>query len=137
MATTQDLIIPAPLVLIVDDDPAVCSSLKFSLELEGYRVRTYASARELLDDPDVGSADCLIIDQILPEVSGLELLQRLRSRDVSLPALLITTNPAPLLRQRAGAAGVPIIEKPLLGNALLDAIASALAPETGAPADAL
>jgi FixJ family two-component response regulator len=132
--TTQDLMVPAPLILVVDDDPAVCGSLKFSLELEGYRVRTFASAREVLEDPNLASADCLIIDQVLPEVSGLGLLRELRSRGISLPALLITSNPAPLLRDRAAAAGVPIVEKPLLGNALLDAIAGVLATRAGAAA---
>jgi FixJ family two-component response regulator len=137
METTSDLAFPAPLVLVVGNDPAVCGSLKFSLELEGYRVRTYASARKLLEDADLPTAGCLIIDQVLPVDSGLELLTMLKSRNISVPALLITTNPSPLLRQRAAAAGVPIIEKPLLGDALLDALASALAPQTGAPAAAL
>ena len=37
-------------VIVVDDDPAVRNSLKFSLEIEGFVVRLYASGAELLDD---------------------------------------------------------------------------------------
>jgi FixJ family two-component response regulator len=44
-----------PIVAVVDDDPAVCGSLKFSLELEGFIIRTYASRAELLN-----AGDCAI-----------------------------------------------------------------------------
>jgi FixJ family two-component response regulator len=40
--------IGAPLVVVVDDDSAVCNSLKFALELEGFKVLTYGSGAELL-----------------------------------------------------------------------------------------
>jgi hypothetical protein len=46
---------------------------------------------------------------------------------VGLPAILITTNPRTALRNRAAAAGVPIVEKPLLTDALLTTVHNALA----------
>jgi two-component system, LuxR family, response regulator FixJ len=117
----------APIVLIVDDDPAVRNSLMFSLAVEGFAVRAYGSGRELLDDPGLPQHGCLVIDQRLPGMSGLELLTLLRERHVSLPAILITTNPSAILRQRAADAGVPVVEKPLLGDALTRGIHAALA----------
>jgi FixJ family two-component response regulator len=116
----------APVVLVVDDDPAVCNSLQFSLELEGYVVRTYPNGQMLLSEADLPTRGCLVLDQVMPGMSGLDLLARLRSRRVSLPAILITTNPSKILRQRAVVAGVALVEKPLLGNALLDGIREAI-----------
>jgi FixJ family two-component response regulator len=112
-------------VFVVDDDPAVRSSLKFSLELEGFLVRAYARPGELLDAGDLRKAGCLVLDYNLPEMTGLDLLQRLRDRHVAAPAILITSHPNRMLRDRAAAAGVPIVEKPLFGSALTDRVRDA------------
>lgn len=109
-------------VLVIDDDPAVRGSLKFSLEIEGFDVRTYANADELLRADDLPSRGCLIVDYYLPGVNGLDLLRELSDRHVSLPAILITTQPTAHVRRRAHSAGVAIIEKPLLNNALSEAV---------------
>jgi two-component system response regulator FixJ len=57
---------------------------------------------------------CMIIDYELPGINGLQLLRALRLRHVTSPAILITTNPTRRLRAEAQAAGMPIVEKPLL-----------------------
>ena len=114
-----------PAVVIVDDDPAVCSSLKFSLELEGFAVRAYANAAELLQDGDFAACDCFIIDQRMPGMSGMELITRLRGQEIATPAILLISQPNPALSARAAIAGVPIVEKPLLGNAFVDMIRDA------------
>jgi len=115
----------SPVVVIVDDDPAVCGSLKFSLELEGFAVRAYASAAELLRDGALDVCDCYVIDQRMPVMSGMELIGKLRARGVLTPAILLISDPNPALSARAVAADVPIVEKPLLGNALVDRIREA------------
>jgi len=117
----------APTVLIVDDDAAVLGSLQFSLELDGYRVRAYADGAALLADAALPSSGCLVIDFHIPGDDGLAVIDRLRSRRVMMPALLITTAPPDALVRRAAVAGVPIIEKPLFGPALANAIRAALA----------
>ena len=109
-------------VIVVDDDDAVRNSLKFSLEIEGYEVRLYSGGSELLGAPDVGDCDCLVIDQNMPGLSGLETVNRLRERHVEVPAILITGHPNSMLRAHAGRAGVNIVEKPLFGNALIEGI---------------
>jgi CheY-like chemotaxis protein len=113
------------LVAIVDDDSAVCSSLKFSLELEGFRARTFANGAEFLAAGDFGAFNCLVIDQRMPGMSGMELIARLRDQKVRTPAILIISHPNAALSARAAAAGVPIVEKPLLGNVLVEKIREA------------
>jgi two-component system response regulator FixJ len=113
-------------ILVVDDDAALRSSLEFILGVEGYAVRTYASGRELLNDADIPDVGCLIIDQRLPDIEGLQLIDTLRNRGVTLAAILITTNPTQVLRRRAEAAKIPIVEKPFITGALFKQIATAL-----------
>ena len=109
-------------VLVVDDDEAVLGSLQFALEIEGFRVLVFRSAEELLDRSGLPSSSCLVVDQNLPGKTGLELVDTLRARDVHFPAILITSHPPLAVRHQALAAGVAIVEKPLLGNALSEAI---------------
>lgn len=111
-----------PTVAIVDDDPAVCGSLKFSLELEGYAVRTYADAAEFLHAGDFASCDCFVIDQRMPGMTGMELIANLRDRKVQTPAILLISHPNAAVSARATKAGVAVVEKPLLGNMLVDRI---------------
>ena len=117
---------PPTTVLVVDDDSAVRNSLKFSLELEGFTVRLYVDGRELLDDPHLPARGCLVLDQVMPGMTGLEVVDALRHRGISNPAVLITSNASRQIRQRAAAAGVAVIEKPFFGNALVDAIRDSL-----------
>jgi two-component system, LuxR family, response regulator FixJ len=108
-------------LVVVDDDPAVLGSLRFSLEIEGYLVETFRTAEELLAAP-LPPVDCLVIDHNLPGMNGLDLLGEIRRRGLSTAAVLVTSHPPQILRHRAATAGVAIIEKPLLGNALIDAL---------------
>jgi FixJ family two-component response regulator len=128
MQSTQELTPSQATILVVDDDAAVRNSLKFSLEIEGFGVRTYSSGRELLGERDTPNYGCLVIDYNLPEMNGLELLDQIRRNHCELPAILITTHVTPSLRQRATAAGMSVVEKPLMGPALLEAINHVLVP---------
>lgn len=116
-----------PIVFLVDDDPAVAHAVQFSFDLEGIEVRSFSDAESLLASGELPRAGgCLILDYHLPGADGLDLLDRLREKGVRIPAVLITTNPRKNLSMRAASAGVPIIEKPLLTDALLSAVRSAL-----------
>ena len=134
MKEWHEISAPRWLVIVVDDDPAVRNSLKFSLEIEGFTVRDFASAAELLNARDLPGCSCLVIDERLPGMSGLELIARLRERHNSVPAILITSNPNAALTARAARANTPIIEKPLLGNALVDKIRAVCASADSRPA---
>jgi two-component system, LuxR family, response regulator FixJ len=118
----KELTVEAPLIVVIDDDPAVCNSLKFSLELEGFAVRVYRSGAEFLAAGDFRDCKCFVIDQRMPGMSGMELIAELRGREVPTPAILIISQPNRVLSARAAEAHVPIIEKPLLNNALVEKI---------------
>jgi two-component system, LuxR family, response regulator FixJ len=118
----RELAAPIPVIAVVDDDPAVCNSLQFSLELEGFAVRAYRSGAEFLAAGNFRDCKCFVIDQRMPGMSGMELIAELRGRDVSIPAILIISQPNKVLSARAAEAHVPIIEKPLLSNALVEKI---------------
>jgi FixJ family two-component response regulator len=109
------------ILIVVDDDAAVLSALKFAFEVEGFDVRAYADGESLLSEAHIPELGCLVLDYKLPGLNGLQLLTRLRNRKVTLPAVLITT-PEPTVVKKAAAAGVPIVEKPLLTSALLDTV---------------
>jgi FixJ family two-component response regulator len=101
-------------ILLVDDDAAVRNALKFSLEMEGFSVRLYPTPEALLEESDLPAVGCLVIDYRMPEIDGLELVERLRNRGVALPVLLISGRVTRSLRDRASGLGVrDVLEKPL------------------------
>jgi FixJ family two-component response regulator len=116
-------------VLIVDDDAAVRSALKFVLEVEGLDVRLYDGPVALLAETELPAHACLIVDYLMPGMDGLNLVDRLRERQVGLPVILITARISDDLSRRAERAGVKrILEKPLSDSKLIDSIYSALGP---------
>ncbi len=101
-------------ILVVDDDAAVRNALKFALEVEGFSVRLYATPEALLAEKDLPAAGCLVIDYRMPEIDGLELVERLQSLGVTLPVFLISGRVTRSLRDRASNLGVSgVLEKPL------------------------
>jgi two-component system response regulator FixJ len=101
-----------PLVAIVDDDPAVLDSLKFLLEVVGYTVATYESATAFLEQGAELPA-CMIVDQHMPRMTGLELAQTIRDKEMNIPVMLITGSPSPAIVARAAEVGVvKVLEKP-------------------------
>jgi two-component system response regulator FixJ len=114
-----------PVIAVVDDDPAVCSSLKFALELEGFAVSFYHSGAELLLADDLEDFNCFVVDQKMPGMTGMELVEVLRKRLILTPAVLIISHGSAALSARARKAAIPIVEKPFLGDALVERIREA------------
>jgi FixJ family two-component response regulator len=115
------------LVLIVDDDEAVRDALQFSLRLEGIDVRTHPGGVELLADPELRSAACVILDDQMPDMDGFEILRELQVRDISSPTILLTGNATPGLQLRAAAAGARLVlEKPFFNNGLVENVLTIL-----------
>jgi two-component system, LuxR family, response regulator FixJ len=115
-----------PFVVVVDDDAAVRNSLKFSLEIDGFAVGTYGSAEELVGAYDLSACRCLIVDQDMPRMTGLELVATLRKKGVEVPAILISENVTQALITLASGVGLPVIEKPVVGNGLIELIRGAI-----------
>jgi len=115
------------IVLVVDDDAAVRAALKFALEVEGFAVRLYDGSQAVLADDRLPGHGCLVIDYRMPQIDGLELIERLRAREVALPAILISGRVDEQLRKRAAQCGVDVVlEKPLSDAALVEGIREAL-----------
>ena len=118
-------------VLIVDDDKAVREALEFALRLQGFNVYAYSGGDELLAGIDLEHAGCLIVDDKMPNMDGLELIGRLRERRIPVPAILMTTHATDRLHARAAVAGVRVVlEKPFLENALAASIETLLGAAT-------
>jgi len=116
-----------PLLILVEDDAALVDSLSFAFELEGFRVRAYFLPETLLSGPLPEGAACMVIDLNLPGMDGIRLIDELRARGHDLPAVLITTHPTAQTRADAAARGLPIVEKPLLTDDLLQQVRKRLA----------
>ena len=99
-------------VAIIDDDDAVRDSLRLLLEVIGHTAETFASAAEFLR-ADLRHIGCLILDQHMLGMTGLELAERLRTDGSLLPILLVTGSPSPSIAARAAALGISrVLEKP-------------------------
>lgn len=116
-----------PTVFIVDDDEAVCRSLAFALDLEGFAVTFDRTAEEFLLRRLPGERAFIVLDERLPGMSGSQALKVLRRRGVDLPAALVTTHPLAGLRAAAAATCTPILEKPLLSETLVESVRCGLA----------
>jgi len=96
-------------VAVVDDDPAMLDSLQCLLESAGYTVSTYPSAVAFLTDPTAWPA-CLITDQNMPEMTGLELAAYLRTKGAVIPVLLFSGHLSASLITRAAEFGIKVSE---------------------------
>ena len=114
-------------IAIVDDDPSVLKALQRSLRVRAFRTTTYSSANDFLASLSEELPECLIIDQQMPQMTGLELHQHLTSQGIRIPTIMITAYYDVLLRERSQAAGVAaLLSKPLRNASLFDAIDAAL-----------
>ena len=115
------------LVFVIDDDDAARDSLEFLLRSARIEVRSFESAVAFLAELPTGSAGCIITDVRMPELSGVDLLKRLRSLGVSLPVIVITGHGDVQLAVEAMKAGaIDFFEKPFDDNLLLASVKSAL-----------
>ena len=80
------------LILIVDDEPDLLDLLAYNLERAGYRVRRAATGRDALAEVDRQRPDLVVLDVMLPDLEGFEVLRALRSREAfrDLPVILLT-----------------------------------------------
>ena len=81
-----------PLVRIVDDDPTICDSQSFFLQLAGWQTVTYQDPVTFLERDDWDRPGCIILDVRMPSLSGLEVQQELNKRGVDLPIIFLSAH---------------------------------------------
>jgi len=115
------------IVHVIDDDEAVRQALAFQLGSAGIEVRTYESAAAFLEVAPTVQTGCIITDMRMPELSGIDLLRRLRELKLAVPVIVITAHgdiPLAVEAMRLGA--MDFLEKPFEDEVLLASVRSAL-----------
>jgi FixJ family two-component response regulator len=124
----EDRVMDKPsLVSIVDDDESVRESLPDLIRQFGFSAAAFSSAEAFLASETVGETSCLILDVVMPGMSGPALQQELSRRRQQIPIIFITGQGDEALRPRLLAGGaVACLFKPFSETALLDALNAAL-----------
>ena len=78
------------LILLVEDDHSIAHALELALHKQGYSVNTVATGKAAVLAIETAAPDMAILDLGLPDMDGLEVLRRVRGRNVDLPILLLT-----------------------------------------------
>ena len=108
------------IVAVIDDDNDVGDVLGGLLETMGYQVETYRSGLDFLSQAQMDRVACLVVDQNMPRMTGLEMIERLSDRGVNIPALLITgVHDTEVERQAANLGVMTVLEKPMSHHELL------------------
>jgi FixJ family two-component response regulator len=123
----------ADTICVIDDDQAVRESMVALLEASGYTVKPFASADDFLRRQGSQSTDCLLLDLNMPGLNGLELLELLRSRGVTAPAIVLTANGERFGARLTRAGVLKVLHKPVSETDLLQWIETALASRKASP----
>ena len=115
------------LISVVDDDESVRESLPDLLNEFGFAARAFSSAEAFLSSDCVDKTRCLILDVMMPGMTGLDLQQELTRRGQEIPVIFITARKDEAVRARAFKQGaVKFLNKPFSDTALLEALNLAL-----------
>lgn len=115
-------------ICVVDDDESVADSLQSLLESFGLSVQLYSSGTEFLADERRRLAGCLLIDQHMPGLSGLDVVDNLQKEGVQIPTILISGRLDARTKQRATLLGVrELLDKPVAAGRLIQLLRTTLA----------
>ncbi len=114
-------------VFVVDDDRAIREAMRDLLNENGYAVEVFADGPAFLEAYRPGREGCLLVDVLMPGMSGIELIERLKTEGHRLPAIMITGSGAvPMAVQAMKAGAVDFVEKPVSHEDLLASVKRAL-----------
>jgi two-component system, LuxR family, response regulator FixJ len=119
-------------VHVIDDDEGLRESLAFLLRAAQLEVKSYASARTFLDELPDESLGCVITDVRMPDISGIDLLRRLKELKIGVPVIVVTGHGDVALAVEAMKIGAAdFFEKPFDDELLLASVRSALREQEG------
>jgi two-component system response regulator FixJ len=113
-------------IYVIDDDDAVRDSIRMLLECQDMPVRTYSSGTAFLRDEPPSKHGCLLIDVDMPDMNGFDLLDELRKRGVTIPAIVMTGGLMTRISSSADATPARLLEKPFQAGELIRCIEVAL-----------
>ncbi|GAA0573742.1 response regulator [Rhizomicrobium electricum] len=113
------------MIAVIDDDEFVRDSTRLLLESYGFVVECFESAEQFSAETAT-SFHCLLLDQNMPGMSGLELIELHRQRQLTIPVLLITGRGSSPIAARAKELGAVYLEKPLQEDVLVREIEKAV-----------
>ena len=114
----------ASIVAVIDDDDEVRDVLRVLLEDAGHDVETFKSGPQFLATAELERMACLVLDQRMPQMTGVELLRELDRLGRPIPALLITGVHDPDVAAAASTIGaMTVLEKPMSSQELLRFVA--------------
>ncbi len=120
------MMVKRPLVSVVDDDESVRESLPDLLRELGYSVQTFSSAEEFLASDCIDETRCLLLDIVMPGMTGPDLQQELRIRGQQIPIIFITAQADETVRLRSPEQGtVACLLKPFSDTVLFEALNAA------------
>lgn len=116
-----------PTVFIVDDDYGVRDAMSELITSIGIEVKSYDNVRSFLDDYIPSTPGCLVLDVRLPGISGLELQEHFRRKNIHIPIIFVSGHSNVAIAVRSMKAGaIDFLEKPFDDQLLLDSIQKAL-----------
>ena len=119
---------PSPLsILVIDDDPDVRGFIVEALEEQGYMVREAADGREGIAEAERETPDLIVLDFIMPGLSGAEVARRLRDSNPDLPILFVSGY-SETDAVKSTAPDAPLLAKPFRAEALQKAVRAAMNP---------
>jgi two-component system, LuxR family, response regulator FixJ len=118
---------PPDTVYVIDDDEAARHSLAFLLKAAKLEVKTFESATSFLEVASDIKSGCVITDVRMPEITGTDLLRRLKDLKIGLPVIVITGHgDVPLAVEAMKLGAMDFLEKPFDDEALLASVGAAL-----------
>jgi CheY-like chemotaxis protein len=119
-------------ILAVDDEPAVGEMLQAVFTELGYAVRCAVGGAEALESVPVFQPDVVVLDLLMPEMSGLEVLQRLRHERPKLPVVILSGSQDSALARRSIEGGAfDVLRKPCDIDVLAGVVAAAIDNHSG------
>jgi FixJ family two-component response regulator len=113
-------------VAIVDDDRSVQTAIKDLMESAGLAARCYGSAEEFLESERWPQTACLVLDFMMPGMSGLEMQAKLKTLGSQLPIIFITAHGDSAMQAQAVDEGAEVLLKPFDDELLLEKVRAAL-----------